>query len=246
MGSLSCAHCEQAVNSREQLRFDSGGWLRIILLMPNQASPEIAVPSPHNWRTTDEDEINRRRARARTEEFRISNNDPRHPIFSNFRVRSGSGLTYSVEVRDVRQRQFACECVDFRINGLGTCKHVEAVLLQLGARFKRLFRAAEQNGALRLDVAQVHPHKRRRWRNVAARHKELFHRAVAVLGPEFFGEVLLDYGDTGGPLWEALEECRVTAPEAAGSPFPPIDCDDDDKQRANWPTACRNRPGSLR
>ena len=110
------------------------------------------MPSPHNWRTTDEDEINRRRARARTEEFRVSNSDPRHPIFSNFRVRSGSGLTYSVEIRDVRQRQFACECVDFRINGLGTCKHVEAVLLHLQARFKRLFRAAEQDGSLRLDV----------------------------------------------------------------------------------------------
>jgi hypothetical protein len=120
--------------------------------MPKPASQELAVPSPHNWRTTDEDEVNRRRARARTEEFRISNADPRHPIFSNFRVQSGSGLTYAVEVRDVRQRQFACECVDFRINGLGTCKHVEAVLLYLQARFKRLFRTAEQNGTPRLDL----------------------------------------------------------------------------------------------
>ena len=120
--------------------------------MPKSAEQEIAVPSPHNWRTTDEDEINRRRARARTEEFRISNAEPHHPIFSNFRVQSGSGLTYSVEVRDVRQRQFACDCVDFRINGLGTCKHIEAVLLHLEARFKRLFRAAEQTGSPRLDV----------------------------------------------------------------------------------------------
>ena len=120
--------------------------------MPNLASPEITVPSPHNWRTTDEDEVNRRRARARTEEFRISNCDPRHPIFSYFRVQSGSGLTYSVEIRDVRQRQFACECVDFRINGLGTCKHVEAVLLYLESRFKRLFRAAANNGTSRFDV----------------------------------------------------------------------------------------------
>jgi hypothetical protein len=124
----------------------------IIPRMPIPASQEIAVPSPHNWRTTDQDEVNRRRARARTEEFRISNADPRHPIFSNFRVRSGSGLTYSVEVRDVRQRQFACDCVDFRINGLGTCKHVEAVLLYLEARFKRLFRAAEKDGSPRLDL----------------------------------------------------------------------------------------------
>jgi hypothetical protein len=126
--------------------------MRIITRMPKPAAQDTAVPSPHNWRTTDEDEINRRRARARTEEFRISNADPRHPIFSDFRVRSGSGLTYSVEVRDVRQRQFACDCVDFRINGLGTCKHVEAVLLHLEARFKRLFRAAEQDGSPRLDV----------------------------------------------------------------------------------------------
>src|SRR5207247_6311110 len=101
--------------------------------MAKQASSQMEVPSLHNWRTSDEDEINRRRARAQTEDFRISNSDARHPIFSNFRVQSGSGLTYSVEIRDVRQRQFACECVDFRINGLGTCKHVEAVLLQLQA-----------------------------------------------------------------------------------------------------------------
>ena len=120
--------------------------------MARKASQEIEVPSPHNWRTTDQDEINRRRLRAQTEEFRISNTDPRHPIFSNFRVHSGSGLTYSVEIRDVRQRQFACDCVDFRINGLGTCKHVEAVLLQLQARFKRLFQAAAKNGTPRLDI----------------------------------------------------------------------------------------------
>jgi superfamily II DNA or RNA helicase len=120
--------------------------------MQENLQAEAAAPAVHNWRTTDEDEINRRRLRARTESFLIQNSDPAHPIFSNFRVKSGSGLTYSVEVRDVRQRQFACECVDFRINGLGTCKHVEAVLLHLQGRFKRLFRAAAGNGAGRLDV----------------------------------------------------------------------------------------------
>ena len=88
------------------------------------SSKAAAVPSPHDWRTTDEDEINRRRERARNEEFRISNLDARHPIFSNFSVRSGSGMTYSVEIRDLQRRHFACDCVDFRINGLGTCKHV--------------------------------------------------------------------------------------------------------------------------
>ena len=113
---------------------------------------DIKIPSPHDWRTTDTDEINKRRLRAREESFIISNVDPQHPVFSNFRVASGSGLTYSVEIRDLRQRQFACDCVDFRANGLGTCKHVEAVLLHLEARFRRLFKAAQQNGSNRIEV----------------------------------------------------------------------------------------------
>src|SRR5437867_6186102 len=120
--------------------------------MAKTALSGAQVPSVHNWRTTDLDEINRRKARAQAEEFRIANADPRHPIFSNFRVQSGSGLTYSVEIRDVGQRQFACDCVDFRINGLGTCKHVEAVLLHLEARFRRLFQAAVKAGTPRLDL----------------------------------------------------------------------------------------------
>ena len=112
----------------------------------------LKIPSPHDWRTTDADEINKRRLRAREESFTISNADPQHPIFSNFHVKSGSGLTYSVEIRDLRQRHFACDCVDFRANCLGTCKHVEAVLLHLAARFRRLFNAARQNGSNRIEV----------------------------------------------------------------------------------------------
>jgi len=113
---------------------------------------EPRIPSSLNWSTTDEDEINRRRLRAREETFRITNRDPRHPVFSNFRVQSGSGLTYQVEIRDLRERQFACDCVDFRINGLGTCKHIEAVLLLLEGRHRKPFRAAMADGSTRLEV----------------------------------------------------------------------------------------------
>jgi len=63
--------------------------------------------------------------------------------------------------------------------------------------------------ALVLDSARAHPYKRRRWRQLAARDKDLFQRAVAVLGIEFFEDVLLDYGDTDGPLWDALEQKGV-------------------------------------
>ncbi len=113
---------------------------------------EITLPPAHDWRTTDEDEINRRRKRAREESFVIRNADARFPVFSNFSVGSGSGLTYAVEIRDVAGRQFACTCQDFRKNGLGTCKHVEAVLLHLEARFKRLFVHAAKEGSPRVDL----------------------------------------------------------------------------------------------
>ena len=80
-----------------------------------------------------------------------------------------------------------------------------------------------------LDVARVHPYKRRRWRHLAARHRDLFHRALAVLGPDFFYEVLMDYGDTGGPLWDALEQFQEAPPWTArpcdcGSGLPFRDC----------------------
>jgi len=117
-----------------------------------KAPDDIKVPSVHDWRTTDADEINKRRLRAREEKFVISNLDARHPVFSNFAVKSASGLTYAVELRDVAGRQFACDCVDFRINGLGTCKHVEAVLLLLEKRFRGLFKAASKSGSPRLDI----------------------------------------------------------------------------------------------
>jgi hypothetical protein len=113
---------------------------------------DIKVPPVHDWRTTDQDEINKRRLRARTEALHVTNVDAAHPIFSNFRVKSASGMTYAVEIRDPGQRQFACDCTDFRVNGLGTCKHVEAVLLNLEARFLRLYQKAQRDSSPRIDV----------------------------------------------------------------------------------------------
>src|SRR5437773_1565693 len=48
----------------------------------------VQVPQPHNWRTTDEDEVNRRRLRAESEPLRIVNEEPSHPIFATLRVES--------------------------------------------------------------------------------------------------------------------------------------------------------------
>ena len=111
-----------------------------------------ALPAHTDWRTTDADEFAKRRLRAREEKFRITNLDPAHPILSNYEVKSPSGMTYRSEIRDVASRQFSCTCTDFRINGLGACKHIEAILLQLSRRQKAEFKAAERIASPRVDI----------------------------------------------------------------------------------------------
>lgn len=110
------------------------------------------LPPVTDWRTTDDQEILKRRLRAREERHCIANLDSRHSIFSNFEVRSSSGMTYRVEVRDVASRQFSCTCTDFRINGLGTCKHVEAILLRLARRHRAEFKGAQRIPSSRIDI----------------------------------------------------------------------------------------------
>lgn len=116
----------------------------------NSRNPDL--PHATDWRTTDAQEIAKRRLRAHEEKFHIRNTDARHPIFSNFAVRSASGMTYQTEIRDVASRQFSCTCTDFRINGLGVCKHVEAVLLQLEQRQRTTFKEALRGASPRVDI----------------------------------------------------------------------------------------------
>src|SRR6266850_3525616 len=116
------------------------------------AQPEIEVPAAHDWRTTDADEINKRRLRARVEPLRITEIGGDHPIFANFRVSSGSGMAYTVEIRSLRERLCFCTCVDFRINGLGTCKHVEGTLHYLEVRHGRRFDAALKSESPVIDI----------------------------------------------------------------------------------------------
>ncbi len=117
------------------------------------AHDDIQLPPATDWRTTDQDEINRRILRAREEKFAIRNLTPHHPIFSDFEVKSQSGMTYTVEVHSTAEREFHCNCVDFQVNGLGTCKHTEAVLAHLAAtRQKNFADAIAKNDSPRIDI----------------------------------------------------------------------------------------------
>jgi hypothetical protein len=57
--------------------------------------------------------------------------------YGDYRVKSASGKTYRVAMRGPGLFENYCSCPDFSVNTLGTCKHVEALLLRLGKRYGR-------------------------------------------------------------------------------------------------------------
>lgn len=119
----------------------------------SRSDPARLLPPVTDWRTTDSDEILKRKVRGRDERARVVNLDPTHTVFSDFEVHSRSGLIYRVEIRAPIERQFACNCTDFRINGLGTCKHVEAVLLHCARAYRPEFKAARRGeSSPRIDL----------------------------------------------------------------------------------------------
>jgi hypothetical protein len=80
--------------------------------------------------TLRETQIERRRERAREEITKVVNQG-NHPLFSLFEVTSLSGHTYHVEIRSLSELRNTCTCPDYRTNLIGTCKHIEGVLLYL-------------------------------------------------------------------------------------------------------------------
>lgn len=81
--------------------------------------------------TTDiQEQIERRRERARAEILKIVNKG-NHPVFSLFEVSSVSKKSYRVEIRSLDELQNSCTCPDYKSNLIGTCKHIEGVLIYL-------------------------------------------------------------------------------------------------------------------
>jgi superfamily II DNA or RNA helicase len=98
---------------------------------PSPTGRKKSARPPQGWRTTDEDEIERRRQRAAGEPLVVEALEAGHPVFGTFRVSSEAGSSYEVEIRSLTERDNSCGCPDYEVNGLGTCKHVEAVLTRV-------------------------------------------------------------------------------------------------------------------
>jgi len=107
---------------------------------------------PSGWSTSDTDEIERRRLRGVNEAIQIEPETRDAGFFGCFRAGSGDGQRYHVEIRSLSEPINSCDCPDHRINGLGTCKHIEATLLRLQYRRKRAFHQATAAGSPFIEV----------------------------------------------------------------------------------------------
>ncbi len=105
-------------------------------------------------------QLERRRQRALEEIKRVI---PRrgHPVFTSFEVVSASGRTYRVQIRSLTELRNSCTCPDYRTNLLGSCKHIEGVLLHLKRRWGRRLASIAARGSvpaqIYLDYAQEPP-----------------------------------------------------------------------------------------
>ena len=109
-------------------------------------------PGFQGWNTTDAEEVERRRWRGSTDIAAVESLEPAYPIFGTFRARSAAGGSYEVEIRSLTALENSCSCPDWRVNGLGTCKHVEGVLDWLRRKGKRAYAAAARAGAARVEI----------------------------------------------------------------------------------------------
>lgn len=78
--------------------------------------------------SVDEWQLRLRKQFAKEQKFKIKNIDD-HLVYSDFEVHNPeTGNTYKVSIRDSVTSFNFCSCPDFKINGLGTCKHIEYLL----------------------------------------------------------------------------------------------------------------------
>jgi hypothetical protein len=128
-----------------------------------RTKPQKPALRLQGWRTTDDEEIERRRQRAATEPLAVEAIEPGHPVFGTFRVGSDGGSSYEVEIRSLTQHDNSCGCPDFQVNGLSTCKHVEAVLAR--ALPSKIVREGRDNTRIEIFLRRAgeRPEVRAQW-----------------------------------------------------------------------------------
>ena len=108
--------------------------------------------------SVDEWQAELRKQFATDQKFKIQNTGD-HPFYSDFEVfNPETGKTYKVSIRDNVSSYNYCSCPDFKINTLGTCKHIEYVLFKLlrYKKYQKYFTQLQPNNYSSLSILYGH------------------------------------------------------------------------------------------
>ena len=119
-----CSACKKACEH-------VGGLLSILLEQKTDLG--LAVPLPDVTGAADEEDLvtqalEERAKRAKTERMKVIPVDPSTPWTDYAVSNETSGKTYRVALRGESRGASYCSCPDFKINTLGTCKHIMKAL----------------------------------------------------------------------------------------------------------------------
>lgn len=100
--------------------------------------PPIKIRVSHTRKPTDMSDVQwqiiLRRQIAEDENFNIQKNRD-GIVFADYKVHSSkTSNTYKVALRSADNSLNFCSCPDFKTNQLGTCKHIEAVLIKVKSK----------------------------------------------------------------------------------------------------------------
>ena len=107
-----------------------------------------------------EQQIAERRERAAAAIAKVLERPSGEP-YGDYRVKSASGKTYRVAMRGPGLFENYCSCPDFAVNTLGTCKHIEALLLRLRQTLWQGARKPQVCAVARLHLVAVRRNHRR-------------------------------------------------------------------------------------
>jgi len=114
------------------------------LILEEKLALGLAIPPPDKapLETLSDQELVHRALEERAERMRqdrmsLESADP-EAVWTDYRVTShASGKSYRVALRGFKRGESYCSCPDFRVNTLGTCKHVMYVQEQVQKKFTR-------------------------------------------------------------------------------------------------------------
>jgi len=110
-------------------------------------NPEKTTPL-----TIEDREWELRAENAKKTFFQIKTLDDKYFPFTDYEVKNENNTRYSVEIRSLNKNINSCNCPDFKVNTLSTCKHIQGVLNFIIKQGKRKFKTFAKNGSNRTEI----------------------------------------------------------------------------------------------